>query len=172
MNNPFYLQMKQNCIHRINYDSRFRIFNLSFDVNYLLPQEKISIIILKLYILDLRLHLVVFESMSNKVWHGNFIYIYFIKGLIIETTMGRMPFVDIIYQKADDETKKNLKLTCKTFWACHVNEKFLNNFARSQERRHRQLYCCNNCPNQLKYEVWQSFLFLLNLARNASNQSY
>ena len=40
--------------------------------------------------------------------------------------MGRMPYVDIIYEKADDETKKNLKLASVGFWECHVKEKFHN----------------------------------------------
>ena len=67
--------------------------------------------------------------------------------------MGEMPYVEIIYKKADDETKKNLKLACKAFWKCHVKEKFHSNYAKSQEKRHRHLYCCNNCPKQLEFEV-------------------
>ena len=63
-----------------------------------------------------------------------------------------MPFVDIIYAKADDATKKNLKLASKAFWECHIKEKYENNYAKSQEKRHRQLYCYD-CPETDKYEV-------------------
>ena len=64
-----------------------------------------------------------------------------------------MPFVDIIYEKADDETKKNLKLVSKAFWECHVKEKFEKNFAKSQEKRHWQLYCYGDCPETDNFEV-------------------
>ena len=64
-----------------------------------------------------------------------------------------MPYVDIIYEKADDETKKNLKLAAKAFWECHAKEKYEENFAKSQEKRHRQLYCYGNCPKVDEFEV-------------------
>ena len=65
-----------------------------------------------------------------------------------------MPFVDKIYNAADDETKKNLKLASKAFWECHVKEKYQNNYVKSQEKRHGvwQLYCYD-CPETDKYEV-------------------
>ena len=65
-----------------------------------------------------------------------------------------MPFVDKIYNAADDETKKNLKLASKAFWECHVKEKFQKNYVKSQEKRHGvwQLYCYD-CPETDKYEV-------------------
>ena len=64
-----------------------------------------------------------------------------------------MPYVDIIYRYADDETKKNLKLSCKAFWSSHVDEKFHKNFTKSQEKRHRQLYCYGDCKNNDLFEV-------------------
>ena len=66
-----------------------------------------------------------------------------------------MPFVDKIYNAADDETKKNLKLASKAFWECHVKEKYHNNYVKSQEKRHGvwQLYCYGDCPETDKYEV-------------------
>ena len=64
-----------------------------------------------------------------------------------------MPYVDIIYSKADDQTKRNLKLACKSFWSCHVQEKYFNNYAKSQEPRHWQLYCFGDCENNKIYEV-------------------
>ena len=87
--------------------------------------------------------------------------------------MGRMPFVDKIYDFADDETKKNLKLACKAFWACHSREKFYKNFTKSQENRHRQLYCYGECANNILFEV-NNFLssLLKNLIRTASSQNF
>ena len=64
-----------------------------------------------------------------------------------------MPFVDKIYKAADDETKKNLKLASKAFWECHIADKYQNNFVKSQEKRHRQLYCFGDCPETDNYEV-------------------
>ena len=71
----------------------------------------------------------------------------------MKSDMGRMPYVDIIYAKADDETKKNLKLAAVAFWQCHAKEKFEENFVKSQEKRHRQLYCYGNCPKVDEFEV-------------------
>ena len=71
----------------------------------------------------------------------------------METAMGRMPYADKIYDFADDATKKNLKLVCKTFWSCHTREKYNKNFTKSQEKRHRQLYCFGDCDNNILYEV-------------------
>ena len=59
----------------------------------------------------------------------------------------------MIYAKADDETKKNLKLVSKAFWQCHKVEKFENNFVGSQEPRHRQMYCYGYCPKVDEFEV-------------------
>ena len=70
-----------------------------------------------------------------------------------ESILGRMPFVDIIYDHCDEDTKKNLKLASKAFWISHIREKYLNNFAKSQEKRHRQLYCFGNFPQTDKYEA-------------------
>ena len=61
--------------------------------------------------------------------------------------------VSLIYAKADDDTKKNLKLVSKAFWQCHKVEKFENNFAGSQEPRHRQMYCYGYCPKVDEFEV-------------------
>ena len=70
-----------------------------------------------------------------------------------ESILGRMPFVDIIYAKADVETKRNLKLASKAFWESHIREKYQKNFAESQEKRHSQLYCFGSCPQTDKYEA-------------------
>ena len=91
----------------------------------------------------------------------------------MKSDMGRMPYVDIIYAKADDETKKNLKLAAVAFWQCHAKEKFEENFVKSQEKRHRQLYCYGNCPKvdefevSIKYVNWILFIF-----RHVSNRRY
>ena len=72
-----------------------------------------------------------------------------------------MPFVDIIYEKADDETKKNLKLASKAFWECHIQEKYEKNYAKSQEKRHWQLYCYGDCPETDNFEViFSVYIFL------------
>ena len=62
-------------------------------------------------------------------------------------------YVSLIYKYADNETKKNLKLVSKAFWECHKKEKFENNYVKSQEDHHTQLYCFGNCPNTDLYEV-------------------
>ena len=45
----------------------------------------------------------------------------------MKSVFGRMPYVDIIYAKADRGTKKNLKLATNTFSEFHVQEKYKNN---------------------------------------------
>ena len=71
----------------------------------------------------------------------------------MKSAFGRMPYVDIIYAKADVETKKNLKLATTAFWECHVQEKYENNYVKSQAKHHRQLYCYGNCRKTDEFEV-------------------
>ena len=72
----------------------------------------------------------------------------------MESIMGKMPYVNKIYDFADNETKKKLKLSCKAFWSSHVREKFYKNFTESQEKRHRTLYCYGVCENNILFEVY------------------
>ena len=69
------------------------------------------------------------------------------------TQMDQTPIVKIIYAFADNETKNNLKLVNKQFWQVHALEKYKNNYSQAQERRHRQLYCYEPCPNVDGFEV-------------------
>ena len=71
----------------------------------------------------------------------------------MESAIGQMPWVELIYKFSDPKTKKNLKLVSRAFWRSHVQEKFQMNFSEGQEKRHRELYCYGNCPKTDEYEV-------------------
>ena len=64
-----------------------------------------------------------------------------------------MPFARIIYEKADKETKSQLKMTSKAFWDVHAEEKYKKNFSEAQNGYMWQLYCHHPCPRAVDFEV-------------------
>ena len=67
--------------------------------------------------------------------------------------MGPYPYMKIIFEKADKQTKVHLKMTCRCLWNHHVRRKYLNNFVEEQNGFLPALYCyADGCPNREAFE--------------------
>ena len=74
--------------------------------------------------------------------------------LPMKSACGRMPYVDIIWNKVHSNAeRKTLKLVCKSFWDCHVADKYRNNYSETQKLAMEHVYCCGDCPNSESFKV-------------------
>ena len=72
----------------------------------------------------------------------------------MKSALGRMPYVDIIWNKVHSNAeRKTLKLVCKSFWDCHVADKYRNNYSETQKLAMEQVYCRGDCPNSERFKV-------------------
>ena len=74
--------------------------------------------------------------------------------LPMKSALGRMPYVDIIWNKVHSNAeRKTLKLVCKSFWDCHVADKYKNNYSETQKLAMEHVYCKGDCPNSESFKV-------------------
>ena len=72
----------------------------------------------------------------------------------MKSALGRMPYVDIIWNKVHSNAeRKTLKLVCKSFWDCHVADKYKNNYSETQKLAMEHVYCRGDCPNSESFKV-------------------
>ena len=72
----------------------------------------------------------------------------------MKSTLGRMPYVDIIWKRVHSNAeRKTLKLVCKSFWDCHVADKYKNNYSETQKLAMEHVYCKGDCPNSERFKV-------------------
>ena len=72
----------------------------------------------------------------------------------MKSALGRMPYVDIIWNKVHSNAeRKTLKLVCKSFWDCHVADKYRNNYSETQKLAMEHVYCRGDCPNSESFKV-------------------
>ena len=85
---------------------------------------------------------------------GIVIKLTFFQELPMKSALGRMPYVDIIWNKVHSNAeRKTLKLVCKSFWDCHVADKYKNNYSETQKLAMEHVYCRGDCPNSERYKV-------------------
>ena len=76
------------------------------------------------------------------------------KELPMKTALGRMPYVDLIWKRVHSNAeRKTLKLVCKSFWDCHVADKYKNNYSETQKLAMEHVYCKGDCPNSESFKV-------------------